>query len=94
MIKAENLTLQRADKTIIDNIDLTLQSGELLGVLGTNGAGKSTLLAGLCGELASVAGQVTLDDRLLADWQATERACRLAVLPQTANLSFAFWSMK
>lgn len=90
MIKAENLTLQRADKTIIDNIDLTLQSGELLGALGTNGAGKSTLLAGLCGELASATGQVILDDKPLADWQASERACHLAVLPQTASLSFAF----
>ena len=90
MIKAENLTLQRADKTIIDNIDLTLQSGELLGVLGTNGAGKSTLLAGLCGELGSVTGRVILDDRPLDAWPATERACHLAVLPQTASLNFAF----
>lgn len=90
MLKATNLTLQRAGKTVIDHIELTLQSGEVLGVLGTNGAGKSTLLAGLSGELASVTGQVTLADKPLASWQATERARYLAVLPQTASLSFAF----
>lgn len=90
MIRAENLTLQRAHKTIIDDVDLVLQCGQVLGVLGTNGAGKSTLLAGLSGELTSTTGQVFLGDQLLESWPAMERAKHLAVLPQTASLSFNF----
>ncbi|MDH1265555.1 MULTISPECIES: heme ABC transporter ATP-binding protein [unclassified Pseudomonas] len=90
MLCAENLMVQRGTSTVLADVDLELRPGEVLGVLGPNGAGKSTLLAALCGELAPSGGQVRLDQRQLADWPGSERAKRLAVLPQTSTLNFAF----
>jgi iron complex transport system ATP-binding protein len=46
------------------------------------------LLGALCGELKS--GQVWLDDKQLERWSAPQRAQRLAVLPQSSTLGFAF----
>ena len=62
----------------------------MLGVLGPNGAGKSTLLGALCGELEPAEGLVLLDERGLDDWPGVARAQRLAVLPQSSSLGFAF----
>jgi iron complex transport system ATP-binding protein len=90
MMKAENLSVYRDGKSVLADIDLILHPGEMLGVLGPNGAGKSTLLGALCGELKTTHGQVWLDDRPLAHWTGQQRAQRLAVLPQTSTLSFAF----
>ncbi len=45
-----------ADKIILSNIDLTLQAGQRIGLLGVNGAGKSTLIKTLVGDLAPLAG--------------------------------------
>lgn len=90
MLRAENLAVQRGDKLVLADIDLSLQPGEVLGVLGPNGAGKSTLLDALSGELRPSQGQVTLDGRPLATWTGPERAQRLAILPQTSTLNFAF----
>lgn len=90
MLRADNLAVQRGDKQVLADIDLSLQPGEVLGVLGPNGAGKSTLLDALSGELSPSQGQVTLDDRPLASWTGPERAQRLAILPQTSTLTFAF----
>ena len=90
MLQAENLTVSRAGREVLSGIDLTLQPGEVLGVLGPNGAGKSTLLDALCGALPVSAGQVTLDERALVTWAGPERARRLAVLPQSFTLNFAF----
>ena len=90
MLQANNLLVRRGNRTVLANIDIELRPGEVLGVLGPNGAGKSTLLAALCGELASSEGRVSLDERPLADWPGQERAKRLAVLPQSSSLSFAF----
>lgn len=90
MLQAEQLVVQRGGRRVLSGIDLHLLPGELLGVLGPNGAGKSSLLAALCGELRPAAGQVRLDGRALADWRGPERACRLAVLPQSSALEFAF----
>ncbi|MDQ7986364.1 heme ABC transporter ATP-binding protein [Pseudomonas sp. G34] len=90
MLCAHKLSILRGDNRVLVDIDLGLQPGQVLGVLGPNGAGKSTLLGALCGELSPAAGEVTLGGRPLQDWQGTERARRLAVLPQSSSLSFGF----
>lgn len=90
MLRAENLAVQRGPCTVLADINLQLRPGEVLGVLGPNGAGKSTLLGALCGELQPSQGEVWLDQRHLRDWPGSERAQRLAVLPQTSTLNFAF----
>lgn len=90
MLRASKLSVTRGDKPVLSDIDLHLRPGEVLGVLGPNGAGKSTLLGALCGELAASHGNVSLADRPLGDWAGSERARRLAVLPQSSTLSFAF----
>lgn len=90
MLRANNLLVRRGTRTVLADIDIQLQAGQVLGVLGPNGAGKSTLLAALCDELPASQGTVSLDDRALADWPGQERAKRLAVLPQSSSLNFAF----
>lgn len=90
MLRAENLAVQRGPCTVLADVHLELRPGEVLGVLGPNGAGKSTLLAALSGELPAAHGRVLLDERPLSAWHGPERARRLAVLPQTSSLGFAF----
>ena len=48
-------------RTAVDNVDLDLRPGEILGLLGPNGAGKTTLLRRLAGLLPGSAGTVDLD---------------------------------
>jgi len=90
MLRVENLQIRRGKKIVLADIDLQLKPGEVLGVLGPNGAGKSTLLGALCGELRPDDGRVWLDQRELSQWDGAQRAQRLAVLPQTSTLDFAF----
>lgn len=90
MMKAEKISVHRDSKRVLTDIDLTLKPGEMLGVLGPNGAGKSTLLGALCAELKPTQGQIWLDDQPLTHWTGQQRARRLAVLPQSSTLSFAF----
>ncbi|MBD2838712.1 heme ABC transporter ATP-binding protein [Pseudomonas sp. JM0905a] len=90
MLRVEQLDVLRGGKRVLAGVDLELQPGEVLGVLGPNGAGKSTLLGALCGEVSAAAGQVSLDGRAFAEWSGPQRARRLAVLPQSSTLNFAF----
>ncbi|MGC5701996.1 heme ABC transporter ATP-binding protein [Pseudomonas sp. NFXW11] len=90
MLRVENLHVRRAGKEVLAGIDLQLLPGQVLGVLGPNGAGKSSLLGALSGELAVHQGRVSLDDQELAGWEGALRAQRLAVLPQSSSLDFAF----
>ncbi|MFI8480952.1 heme ABC transporter ATP-binding protein [Pseudomonas sp. NPDC078700] len=90
MLRAENVVVKRGSSTVLSGITLKLQPGQVLGVLGPNGAGKSTLLGALCGELEVAQGEIYLDQRRLADWAGSDRARRLAVLPQSSTLNFGF----
>jgi len=47
----------------LDDVDLALHSGEVLGVIGDNGAGKSTLIKCLSGALVPDAGEIFVDGR-------------------------------
>jgi iron complex transport system ATP-binding protein len=90
MLRVENLQISRGRKIVLADLNLELRPGEVLGVLGPNGAGKSTLLGALCGELRADQGKVLLDQRRIGEWEGAHRAQRLAVLPQTSTLDFAF----
>ncbi|WP_423199490.1 MULTISPECIES: heme ABC transporter ATP-binding protein [unclassified Cupriavidus] len=87
MLSARTLNCHRGARRILDDIDLDLHPGEVLGILGANGAGKTTLLGTLAGELPAD-GTLTLDGTPLAQWSAHALARRRAVLPQAPSLGF------
>lgn len=90
MLRVEALQIRRAGKIVLADVTLDLLPGEVLGVLGPNGAGKSTLLSALCGEFLPDQGKVWLGQQELKNLSGAQRAQRLAVLPQTSTLDFAF----
>lgn len=57
MVKTFNLSRKFGSFTAVDNINLTISSGEVCGFLGPNGAGKSTAIRMLCGILKPSAGK-------------------------------------
>jgi ATP-binding cassette subfamily F protein uup len=57
LLKLESVLLQYGTQVLLDEVDLVVQRGEKLGLLGRNGAGKTTLLRLLAGELAPDAGE-------------------------------------
>ena len=67
---------------VLAGVELRLEPGTWLAVLGPNGSGKTTLLALLLGLLRPSAGEVRLDGRPLQAWSAAARGRRIAYLPQ------------
>ena len=58
MIRFQQVSLMRGVKPLFDNVDLTLNPGDKIGLIGANGAGKSTLFGILRGELHADAGSI------------------------------------
>ncbi|HEY0893595.1 MAG TPA: ABC transporter ATP-binding protein, partial [Cellvibrio sp.] len=48
-LSAQQISFARDGNVILDNADLTLSQGELVGLIGPNGAGKSSLLRMMAG---------------------------------------------
>ncbi len=60
ILEAHGLKVGYPDKVLIDDLDLTLQRGDRLGIVGPNGAGKTTLLRTLLGQLPLLAGDLNV----------------------------------
>jgi len=57
LLTIEDATLGYPGRPVLEHLQLTLQPGARLGLLGANGAGKSTLVKAIAGELAPLAGR-------------------------------------
>lgn len=64
MIQLNNVSLRRGVNVVLEGVDLTVYSGEKVGVVGRNGSGKSSLLALLRGELHPDQGDVAVPSSL------------------------------
>lgn len=61
MIELKDVVLAYENRLILDHVNLTIEDGEILAILGGSGAGKSTLLKLLIGLLRPTSGQIYVD---------------------------------
>ncbi len=81
-LQAKQLSGGYADKRIVEAVNLTLEQGEWLSLVGANGSGKSTLLRLLSRILPVQSGAVLLNGKDIHSRPPTEVAKHLAILPQ------------
>jgi ATP-binding cassette subfamily C exporter for protease/lipase len=74
------------EEPILKGVDLHIQSGSVVAVLGPSGSGKSTLARVIAGIWPEVSGEVLLDDLPLSGWNRVELGPHLGYLPQDVEL--------
>lgn len=63
MIEFKNISMQYKDTIAVNNLNLTISSGEFVSILGPSGCGKSTTLFMLAGLLQPTAGEIIIDGK-------------------------------
>ena len=76
ILNAQSVTKQFGAKPLFQNISLTVEDGDRIGLIGPNGAGKSTLLAILAGQLEPDTGEL-----------AVRKRARAAYVPQDSRFA-------
>jgi zinc transport system ATP-binding protein len=59
-VEIERVSVRYGEVSVLEGIDLTVEPGDFLGIIGPNGSGKTTLLRIMLGLLAPTSGQVRL----------------------------------
>lgn len=84
VLHTENLSigyhLRKSDQIIASDINLSLQKGKLVSLIGANGIGKSTLLRTLTGIQKPLLGQVWLNGKAISEQSAPEMARQLSMV--------------
>ena len=86
-LTVESLRKSYGARTVVQDISLTIKSGEVVGLLGPNGAGKTTSFYMIVGLVALDAGKIALDGADLSHMPIHMRArMGLSYLPQEASI--------
>jgi ABC-2 type transport system ATP-binding protein len=85
VIDVRGMTKRFGKRTVVDNVDLTVREGEIVGFLGPNGSGKTTTIRLICGLLTPDAGEGTV---LGLDVRTQSAEIKLQVGYMTQKFSF------
>ena len=87
LLETRGLTAFYGDFQALFGLDLRLEAGETVAVIGANGAGKSTLMRSIAGVLANAADQVLFDGELIGALPAAKVMARgIAMVPEGRRL--------
>ncbi|MCL4538737.1 MAG: ABC transporter ATP-binding protein [Bacteroidetes bacterium] len=67
IIQAEHLVKKYGDLTAIDDVSMSVEKGELVGVIGPDGAGKTTFLRMIAGALEPTSGDILVNEKTFAE---------------------------
>lgn len=86
MMKIKNIVKTYDNKTVVDDVSLTLNKGAITSFIGPNGAGKSTVMSIISRLIAKDQGIVEFNDKELKEWKSNELAKKLAILTQSQSM--------
>ncbi|RLA47667.1 MAG: lipopolysaccharide ABC transporter ATP-binding protein [Gammaproteobacteria bacterium] len=86
-LQARQLAKSYRKKSVVNDVSLTVSSGQIVGLLGPNGAGKTTCFYMIVGLVRQNAGQILIDDEDITHLPMHGRAHRgIGYLPQEASI--------
>lgn len=83
LLECQELTKKYNYKTVLNHLDLTLESGKIIGLLGPNGSGKTTLIKLITGLLTPTEGNILINGQK----PGTETKKKIAYLPDRSYLN-------
>ncbi len=89
-IEIKNISLKIDNKKILGNINLKVNSGEILSIVGPNGAGKSSLIDLVSGDRLPSQGRILYDNKDLSKLTLEEKSRMRSVMGQFSKIAFDF----
>ena len=87
ILRAEGLVKRYGKRTVVNDVNINVRQGEIVGLLGPNGAGKTTSFYMTTGLIVPNAGHIYIDEQEITDYPVYRRArAGIGYLPQEASV--------
>lgn len=86
LLEARGIAVRRGERVVLDGVDLALEVGARVAIVGANGSGKSTLLRALLGLEPAASGEVRLGGRALSAMSRPEIARAATLVLQDTHV--------
>ena len=90
ILSIKNLCAGYMGRQVLNNVSVSVKSGEILCLLGPNGVGKTTLFKSILGFVRVSSGEITIDDKKLSKLPKKEFARSIGYVPQQHEPPFPF----
>lgn len=90
IICIDKLTFKYDQNPILCDIDINIQQGSFVSILGPNGSGKTTLLKNICNLLSPDKGEILIKNKSVSKIKYKELAKVVAVVHQSSEVQFDF----
>lgn len=90
ILEIKNAVCGYGNKTVIKDISVKLESGEILCLLGPNGVGKTTFFKTILGFLKLQGGEISLNGENIKNWSRKKLAKAIGYVPQVHTPPFPF----
>ncbi|MGC8610252.1 MAG: ABC transporter ATP-binding protein [Thermoplasmata archaeon] len=90
MIKIKNLNFSYNNEFSLNNINMDIEDGKIVSILGPNGSGKTTILKIISGIITDYNGDVFINNKNLKKFSRRELSKTVSYVPQDLNIAFDF----
>lgn len=84
-LEVKNLTVSYSNKIVLTDVNFSMGSGKLVGIIGPNGSGKSTLMKAVLNLTAKDSGEVRIEEKPIEKVREN-----IAYIPQRSNIDWDF----
>ena len=79
ILRLDKICLKFGRKIILDNLNLRLNNGQILGLLGPNGVGKSTIFNLITGLISPDFGKISINTEIVNDYPIYQRTLKFKI---------------
>ncbi|WAA08932.1 ABC transporter ATP-binding protein [Fervidibacillus albus] len=85
-IHVKNLSYTYGDKTVFENLNLSIRRGEKYAIVGDSGSGKSTLLKIISGQLKNYTGKIYINNQKMEDYHLSDLTDKIQYVDQNVYI--------